>query len=270
VKSSAGGISKTLSDSYQKALPIVGNLWEDVKSSAGGISKTLSESYQKALPIIGNLWEDVKSSAGGISKTLSDSYQKALPIVGNLWEDIKDKSKGISKEMGMSFESVKNKISEVFDNFKGFFEKLKGIVSSAITKIYDSINIFSSDNSELTDTQKRERANKAGYNSWDAYEKSGWQWKGKEPEVVPQKITVSTGTSTATLERIASKQLSSLKDIHSVAYAILEKMKSGGGSNSNVSISVPSKTEQNNISKVPPVKISDERGQYASSPYAFA
>ena len=231
-----------------------GGLWSKITNWFSGL-------WEKITPMLNNIGEWFSGLWGKISTWASGLWEKMTPffeVITKWFSDIVGKVKEFlgSDFMNGIIDSIKNIASSVMSIVDAIFGTIKSIVQGAIS-------VFGGgDNKEV-----EENAKKMGWNSVEEYEKSGWKENPdkKKVEVVDDKRKQHVDD----LVLIGREQIAILNDIRNIGmktYKVLAG--SGGGSASPIIISNSGGGSKGKSSSQ--VSLNTSRGDYGSSPYAFA
>lgn len=224
--------------------------------------------WGKITPMLENIGEWFSGLWGKISTWASGLWEKMTPMLENigkwfsgLWEKIKE-------FLGSDFvtgiiENVKNIATSVMSVITNIFDTLKNVINTVIDTI-KSFSIFGGGE----DDELLGRAKKMGWSSVEEYKNSGWVANPNNSSV--EVVNEQPKKHIDDLLLIGKEQISILSDIRRIGMETLKVMSSntGGGSSNPIFISNSGGSSNN---KAPSqISLNTSRGDYSSSPYAFA
>jgi hypothetical protein len=186
-----------------------------------------------------------------IAKWFSDIWEKVKEFLGS------DFMTGI-------IDSIKNIASSVMSIVDTIFRTIKSIVEAAKATIGRFGKMFGAgDNKEV-----EENAKKMGWNSVEEYEKSGWKENPdkKKVGVIDEKRKQHVDD----LVLIGREQIAILSDIRNIGMQTYKVLSNSSGSSASPIIMSNSGGGSKGKPSSSQVSLNTSRGDYASSPYAFA
>jgi hypothetical protein len=207
----------------------------------------------------GGLWSKITTWFSGLWEQITPT----LKVVGEWFSGL---FKSVQEFLGSDFmvgiiENLKNIGTSVMSVITNLFDTLKNIVNNVLDKI-KNFNVFGGG-----DKEAEENAKKMGWNSVEEYEKSGWKENPnkKKVEIVDEKRKQHVDD----LVLIGREQIAILTDIRNIGMQTYKVLSNGsGGSVSPIIISNSGGGSKSKPSSQ--VSLNTSRGDYASSPYAFA
>ena len=219
-----------------------------------GIIKSTSDKSPK--------WDKIGESA-------EKSMDGIINFVSESWNAVKEMSSSAIDYVGKIVPEMISNVKSLFTKiFEGFNE-----IAKSVGNWIKNLNPFGDEKSGISDLEKNKRAKDAGYSSWKEYENAGWKYN--RPNVSnEQQTTVSVlrnakPESIDYLQEAAKIQIKLLGEISHWGKLSLVELKrmsgnNGGGNAINVNAAIPAPQEKSLVT------LADNRGGYASSPYALA
>lgn len=205
---------------------------------------------QKIVEWFSGLWGKMTPMLENIGKWFSGLWEKIKEFLGS------DFVTGI-------IENVKNIATSVMSVITNIFDTLKNVINTVIDTI-KSFSIFGGGE----DDELLGRAKKMGWNSVEEYKNSGWVTNPNNSSV--EVVNEQPKKHIDDLLSIGKEQISILSDIRRIGMETLKVMSNntGGGSSNPIFISNSGGSSNN---KAPSqISLNTSRGDYSSSPYAFA
>ena len=233
----------------QKLIEWFSGLWGKITPMLDNIGKWFSGLWDKISNWASGLWEKMTPFFEVIAKWFSDIWEKVKEFLGS------DFMTGI-------IDSIKNIASSVMSIVDTIFGTIKSVVESALVAVRGFSKLFGGG-----DKEAEENAKKMGWNSVEEYEKSGWKENPnkKKVEIVDEKRKQHVDD----LVLIGREQIAILTDIRNIGMQTYKVLSNGsGGSASPIIISNSGGGSKSKPSSQ--VSLNTSRGDYASSPYAFA
>lgn len=207
----------------------------------------------------GGLWSKITTWFSGLWEQITPT----LKVVGEWFSGL---FKSVQEFLGSDFmvgiiENLKNIGTSVMSVITNLFDTLKNIINGVLDKI-KNFSLFGGG-----DKEAEENAKKMGWNSVEEYEKSGWKENPnkKKVEIVDEKRKQHVDD----LVLIGREQIAILTDIRNIGMQTYKVLSNGsGGSASPIIISNSGGGSKSKPSSQ--VSLNTSRGDYASSPYAFA
>lgn len=225
-------------------------------SESGGL-------WEKITGWFSGLWENIVPSMEGVGKWFSGLWD----TVSKWFSGLLGKIQGFLSSDFMTgiIDGAKSIVTSVMSIIDSLFTILKNLINGVVDKI-KNINIFGGKES---DPNLETKAKQMGWNTVEEYKNSNWQenTNKKKIEVVDDKRKQHVDD----LVLIGREQIAILTDIRNIgmqSYLRLKVLSNGGGSSaspiiiSNSGGSKPKPSSQ--------VSLNTNRGDYNSSPYAFA
>jgi len=238
-------------DVGQKIVEWFSSLWGNITPMLDNIGKWFS-----------GLWEKISNWASGLWEKMTPALESIGKWFSGLWEKIKE-------FLGSDFmtgiiENVKSIATSVMSVITNIFDTLKNVINSVINTI-KSFNIFGSGGGE--DSQALKNAKEYGWNSVEEYKNSGWKRNpNSEIEVVDEKRKEHVDN----LLSIGKEQISILSDIRRIGMETLKVLSSNAGGGSSNPIIISNSGGGSNSKPSSQISLNTSRGDYSSSPYAFA
>jgi hypothetical protein len=260
----------------------VGGWFSGLWDKLGNIDEFFAKIWEKISPIFNNigkwfigLWDKVSTWFSGI-------WEKISPVLikwfSGLWEKLSPVFDGIIKLFSGLFEKIQNFLSSEF--VTGIMEKVKVVATSVVgiisdifdilKKVVDSVrgiiknlNIFGGNE----DPQALENAKKMGWNSVEEYKNSGWK---SNPDNKIEVVNEKRKEHVDDLVLIGKEQISILSDIRRIGMETLKVMSSNTGGGSSNPIIISNSSGGSNSKPSSQISLNTSRGDYSSSPYAFA
>jgi len=233
----------------QKLIEWFSGLWGKITPMLDNIGKWFSGLWDKISNWASGLWEKMTPFFEVIAKWFSDIWEKVKEFLG-------------SDFMTSIIDSIKNIASSVMSIVDTIFGTIKSIVEGALVAVTGFSKLFGGG-----DKEAEENAKKMGWNSVEEYEKSGWKENPnkKKVEIVDEKRKQHVDD----LVLIGREQIAILTDIRNIGMQTYKVLSNGsGGSASPIIISNSGGGSKSKPSSQ--VSLNTSRGDYASSPYAFA
>lgn len=233
----------------QKLIEWFSGLWGKITPMLDNIGKWFSGLWDKISNWASGLWEKMTPFFEVIAKWFSDIWEKVKEFLG-------------SDFMTSIIDSIKNIASSVMSIVDTIFGTIKSIVEGALVAVTGFSKLFGGG-----DKEAEENAKKMGWNSVEEYEKSGWKENPnkKKVEIVDEKRKQHLDD----LVLIGREQIAILTDIRNIGMQTYKVLSNGsGGSASPIIISNSGGGSKSKPSSQ--VSLNTSRGDYASSPYAFA
>jgi hypothetical protein len=233
----------------QKLIEWFSGLWDKITPMLDNIGKWFSGLWDKISNWASGLWEKMTPFFEDIAKWFSDIWKKVKEFLG-------------SDFMTSIIDSIKNIASSVMSIVDTIFGTIKSIVEGALVAVTGFSKLFGGG-----DKEAEENAKKMGWNSVEEYEKSGWKENPnkKKVEIVDEKRKQHVDD----LVLIGREQIAILTDIRNIGMQTYKVLSNGsGGSASPIIISNSGGGSKSKPSSQ--VSLNTSRGDYASSPYAFA
>jgi hypothetical protein len=233
----------------QKLIEWFSGLWGKITPMLDNIGKWFSGLWDKISNWASGLWEKMTPFFEVIAKWFSDIWEKVKEFLG-------------SDFMTSIIDSIKNIASSVMSIVDTIFGTIKSIVEGALVAVTGFSKLFGG-----SDKEAEENAKKMGWNSVEEYEKSGWKENPnkKKVEIVDEKRKQHLDD----LVLIGREQIAILTDIRNIGMQTYKVLSNGsGGSASPIIISNSGGGSKSKPSSQ--VSLNTSRGDYASSPYAFA
>jgi hypothetical protein len=233
----------------QKLIEWFSGLWGKITPMLDNIGKWFSGLWDKISNWASGLWEKMTPFFEVIAKWFSDIWEKVKEFLG-------------SDFMTSIIDSIKNIASSVMSIVDTIFGTIKSVVESALVAVRGFSKLFGGG-----DKEAEENAKKMGWNSVEEYEKSGWKENPnkKKVEIVDEKRKQHVDD----LVLIGREQIAILTDIRNIGMQTYKVLSNGsGGSASPIIISNSGGGSKSKPSSQ--VSLNTSRGDYASSPYAFA
>jgi hypothetical protein len=237
-------------DVGQKIVEWFSSLWGKITPMLDNIGKWFS-----------GLWEKISTWASGLWEKMTPALENIGKWFSGLWEKIKE-------FLGSDFvtgiiEKVKNIATSVMSVITNIFDTLKNVINNVIDTI-KSFNIFGSGG----DDELLGRAKKMGWNSVEEYKNSGWLENPNKSgvEIVDEKRKQHVDD----LLSIGKEQISILSDIRRIGMETLKVLSSNAGGGSSNPIIISNSGGGSNSKPSSQISLNTSRGDYSSSPYAFA
>lgn len=238
-------------DYEQKIVGWLSGLWGKITPMLENIGKWFSGLWEKISTWASGLWEKMTPFFEVIAKWFSDIWGKVKEFLGS------DFMNGI-------IDSVKNIASSVMSIVDTIFRTIKSIVEAAKATIGRFGKMFGAgDNKEV-----EENAKKMGWNSVEEYEKSGWKENPdkKKVGVIDEKRKKHVDD----LVLIGREQIAILSDIRNIGMQTYKVLAGSSGGGSASPIIIPNSGGGSKSKPSSQVSLNTSRGDYGSSPYAFA
>lgn len=238
-------------DYEQKIVGWLSGLWGKITPMLENIGKWFSGLWEKISTWASGLWEKMTPFFEVIAKWFSDIWGKVKEFLGS------DFMNGI-------IDSVKNIASSVMSIVDTIFRTIKSIVEAAKATIGRFGKMFGAgDNKEV-----EENAKKMGWNSVEEYEKSGWKENPdkKKVGVIDEKRKKHVDD----LVLIGREQIAILSDIRNIGMQTYKVLAGSSGGGSASPIIIPNSGGGSTSKPSSQVSLNTSRGDYGSSPYAFA
>ncbi len=222
--------------------------------------KKLPSFLRKPLEWFGIIDDSSESEPNMGSLGKVDTGQKIVEWFSDIWKKVKEFLG--SDFMTSIIDSIKNIASSVMSIVDTIFGTIKSIVEGALVAVTGFSKLFGGG-----DKEAEENAKKMGWNSVEEYEKSGWKENPnkKKVEIVDEKRKQHVDD----LVLIGREQIAILTDIRNIGMQTYKVLSNGsGGSASPIIISNSGGGSKSKPSSQ--VSLNTSRGDYASSPYAFA
>jgi hypothetical protein len=202
-----------------------------------------------------------------IMNTAADYGDKINEFVGGIWdslmkigENVVDGVIAISENIIEAFKTNLPKITEIISN----------VLSSVGNYIKNLFNFTRGNSEELTNEQKSEKARAAGWNTWDEYEKSGWQYKSnnQSPKMI---VSDSSSNHLNDIAKTHFKYMHQMVKYNDAIYKVLLQISKSGLGGNNISVNNTPTISPQQSSALPNIaSFGDNRSGYANSDYAFA
>jgi len=219
----------------------------------------------------GGLWEKITGWFSGLWKNIVPSMEGVGKWFSGLWDTVSKWFSGLlgkiqgflsSDFMTGIIDNAKSIVTSVMSIIDSLFTILKNLINSVVDKI-KNINIFGGKES---DPNLETKAKQMGWNTVEEYKNSNWQknTNKKKIEVVDDKRKQHVDD----LVLIGREQIAILTDIRNIGMQTYKVLSNSSGSSaspiiiSNSGGSKPKPSSQ--------VSLNTNRGDYNSSPYAFA
>lgn len=238
-------------DYEKKIVEWLSGLWGKITPMLENIGKWFSGLWEKISTWASGLWEKMTPFFEVIAKWFSDIWGKVKEFLGS------DFMNGI-------IDSVKNIASSVMSIVDTIFRTIKSIVEAAKATIGRFGKMFGAgDNKEV-----EENAKKMGWNSVEEYEKSGWKENPdkKKVGVIDEKRKKHVDD----LVLIGREQIAILSDIRNIGMQTYKVLAGSSGGGSASPIIIPNSGGGSKSKPSSQVSLNTSRGDYGSSPYAFA
>ncbi len=238
-------------DYEKKIVEWLSGLWGKITPMLENIGKWFSGLWEKISTWASGLWEKMTPFFEVIAKWFSDIWGKVKEFLGS------DFMNGI-------IDSVKNIASSVMSIVDTIFRTIKSIVEAAKATIGRFGKMFGAgDNKEV-----EENAKKMGWNSVEEYEKSGWKENPdkKKVGVIDEKRKKHVDD----LVLIGREQIAILSDIRNIGMQTYKVLAGSSGGGSASPIIIPNSGGGSTSKPSSQVSLNTSRGDYGSSPYAFA
>jgi hypothetical protein len=222
--------------------------------------KKLPSFLRKPLEWFGIIDDSSESEPNMGSLGKVDTGQKIVEWFSDICKKVKEFLG--SDFMTSIIDSIKNIASSVMSIVDTIFGTIKSIVEGALVAVTGFSKLFGGG-----DKEAEENAKKMGWNSVEEYEKSGWKENPnkKKVEIVDEKRKQHVDD----LVLIGREQIAILTDIRNIGMQTYKVLSNGsGGSASPIIISNSGGGSKSKPSSQ--VSLNTSRGDYASSPYAFA
>ena len=226
-------------------------------SESGGL-------WEKITGWFSGLWENIVPSMEGVGKWFSGLWD----TVSKWFSGLLGKIQGFLSSDFMTgiIDGAKSIVTSVMSIIDSLFTILKNLINGVVDKI-KNINIFGGKES---DPNLETKAKQMGWNTVEEYKNSNWQenTNKKKIEVVDDKRKQHVDD----LVLIGREQIAILTDIRNIgmqSYLRLKVLSNGSGSSASPIII----SNSSGGSKPKPssqVSLNTNRGDYNSSPYAFA
>jgi hypothetical protein len=226
-------------------------------------------------------WFGILDSEGddsSISSAIVDGAVAGFEGVKNFFGGIWD---GLTDFGYKAAEAIDYLLPSIIDSVTGIFNKAKeGLINlgKTVGNWIKNLNPFSGSSSEgLSDSEKAEKARRAGHSSWKEYEKSGWAWKSSETTPTPTQAVATPRVEVSgniakpefveMLKESAKIQIKLLSEIAAYGKLTVSELRQMSGNRGGMpSVSVIQQPSESFKSLVP---IGDNRAGYAGSPYAL-
>lgn len=213
-------------------------------SESGGV-------WQKITGWFSNLWDSITPSIQAIGEWFSNIFKSIKDtlsgdFVSNMIESIKNTGA-----------SIMNMVGDILNTLKNVFDKVIGTIKN--------INIFGD---KENDTDLLSKAKQAGWNSVEEYRNANWSFNDKNKnkiEIVDEKRKEHVDD----LVLIGKEQVAILSDIRNIGMQTLKVLANNSGGSVNPII-MPSSSGSSKSKSPSQVSLNTSRGDYGSSPYAFA
>jgi hypothetical protein len=237
-------------DVGQKIVEWFSSLWGKITPMLDNIGKWFSGLWEKISTWASGLWEKMTPALESIGKWFSGLWEKIKEFLGS------DFMTGI-------IENVKSIATSVMSVITNIFDTLKNVINNVIDTI-KSFNIFGSGG----DDELLGRAKKMGWNSVEEYKNSGWLENPNKSgvEIVDEKRKQHVDD----LLSIGKEQISILSDIRRIGMETLKVLSSNAGGGSSNPIIISNSGGGSNSKPSSQISLNTSRGDYSSSPYAFA
>jgi hypothetical protein len=236
---------------WEKITGWFSGLWENIVPSMEGVGKWFSGLWEKISTWASGLWEKMTPFFEVIAKWFSDIWGKVKEFLGS------DFMNGI-------IDSVKNIASSVMSIVDTIFRTIKSIVEAAKATIGGFSKMFGGGYTE----EAKANAKKMGWNSVEEYEKSGWKENPdkKKVGVIDEKRKKHVDD----LVSIGREQIAILSDIRNIGMQTYKVLAGSSGGGSASPIIIPNSGGGSKSKSSSQVSLNTSRGDYGSSPYAFA
>lgn len=208
----------------------------------------------------GGLWSKITNWFSGLWEQITPT----LKVVGEWFSGL---FKSVQEFLGSDFmvriiENLKNIGTSVMSVITNLFDTLKNIMNGVLDKI-KNFSLFGGGDKEV-----EENAKKMGWNSVEEYEKSGWKENPnkKKVEVVDDKRKQHVDD----LVLIGREQIAILTDIRNIGMQTYKVLAGSSGGGSASPIIIPNSGGGSKSKPSSQVSLNTSRGDYGSSPYAFA
>lgn len=238
-------------DYEQKIVGWLSGLWGKITPMLENIGKWFSGLWEKISTWASGLWEKMTPFFEVIAKWFSDIWGKVKEFLGS------DFMNGI-------IDSVKNIASSVMSIVDTIFRTIKSIVEAAKATIGGFSKMFGGGYTE----EAKANAKKMGWNSVEEYEKSGWKENPdkKKVGVIDEKRKKHVDD----LVLIGREQIAILSDIRNIGMQTYKVLAGSSGGGSASPIIIPNSGGGSKSKPSSQVSLNTSRGDYGSSPYAFA
>jgi hypothetical protein len=208
------------------------------------------------------LWEKISTWASGLWEKMTPFFEVIAKWFSDIWGKVKEFLG--SDFMNGIIDSIKNIASSVMSIVDTIFRTIKSIVEAAKATIGRFGKMFGAgDNKEV-----EENAKKMGWNSVEEYEKSGWKENPdkKKVGVIDEKRKKHVDD----LVLIGREQIAILSDIRNIGMQTYKVLAGSSGGGSASPIIIPNSGGGSKSKPSSQVSLNTSRGDYGSSPYAFA
>jgi hypothetical protein len=237
-----------------------GGLWSKITTWFSGLWEQITPMLDNIGKWFSGLWDKISNWASGLWEKMTPFFEVIAKWFSDIWEKVKE-------FLGSDFmtgiiDSIKNIASSVMSIVDTIFGTIKSVVESALVAVRGFSKLFGGG-----DKEAEENAKKMGWNSVEEYEKSGWKENPnkKKVEIVDEKRKQHVDD----LVLIGREQIAILTDIRNIGMQTYKVLSNGsGGSASPIIISNSGGGSKSKPSSQ--VSLNTSRGDYASSPYAFA
>jgi hypothetical protein len=238
-------------DYEKKIVEWLSGLWGKITPMLENIGKWFSGLWEKISTWASGLWEKMTPFFEVIAKWFSDIWGKVKEFLGS------DFMNGI-------IDSIKNIASSVMSIVDTIFRTIKSIVEAAKATIGGFSKMFGGGHTE----EAKANAKKMGWNSVEEYEKSGWKENPdkKKVGVIDEKRKKHVDD----LVLIGREQIAILSDIRNIGMQTYKVLAGSSGGGSASPIIIPNSGGGSKSEPSSQVSLNTSRGDYGSSPYAFA
>ena len=218
---------------------------------------------QKIVEWLSGLWGKISTWASGLWEKMTPFFEVITKWFSDIWGKVKE-------FLGSDFmtgiiDSIKNIASSVMSIVDAIFGTIKSIVEAAKATIGGFSKIFGGGG--YTEEAKA-NAKKMGWNSVEEYEKSGWKENPdkKKVGVIDEKRKKHVDD----LVLIGREQIAILSDIRNIGMQTYKVLAGSSGGGSASPIIIPNSGGGSKSKPSSQVSLNTSRGDYGSSPYAFA
>jgi hypothetical protein len=231
----------------------------DTESNMGSLGKV--DTGQKIVEWFSGLWGKISTWASGLFEKITPFFELITKWFSNIVGKVKEFLG--SDFMTSIIDSIKNIASSVMSIVDTIFGTIKSIVEGALVAVTGFSKLFGGG-----DKEAEENAKKMGWNSVEGYEKSGWKenTNKKKVEVVDDKRKQHVDD----LVLIGREQIAILTDIRNIGMQTYKVLSNSSGSSASPIIMSNSGGGSKGKPSSSQVSLNTSRGDYASSPYAFA
>jgi hypothetical protein len=234
-----------------------GSLWSKISTWFSGLWGKITPMLDNIGKWFSGLWDKISNWASGLWEKMTPFFEVIAKWFSDIWEKVKEFLG--SDFMTSIIDSIKNIASSVMSIVDTIFGTIKSIVQGALA----AISVFGGGGDKEYYEQTKANARAKGWgDDVKGYEKSNWKDKLEVVNEQPKKHVDD-------LVLIGREQIAILTDIRNIGMQTYKVLSNGsGGSASPIIISNSGGGSKSKPSSQ--VSLNTSRGDYASSPYAFA